>query len=202
LQAQKRLIGCLIDIGSASLLLCLVTFALARNIALLNGNEAGIVTSKASEFVAPCTVTQFQDIPSATKSCTDITIQDVTVPGAETLDLSKLKKGTKITFAGTTVRHVSRGRFCQNTETILQSFEFAEENVDLIQIGGTDITVEGAPGHVLDGNGQAWWDGIGMYRYHIFQATMLILSLREQRRNGKTQSLHGSQKGGWQVRRS
>jgi polygalacturonase len=42
-----------------------------------------------------------------------------------------------------------------------QTFAYEEENVDLIQIGGTDITVQGAPGHVLDGNGPAWWDGEG-----------------------------------------
>jgi hypothetical protein len=33
--------------------------------------------------------------------------------------------------------------------------------VDLIQIGGQDITVDGTEGHVLDGNGPAWWDGVG-----------------------------------------
>jgi hypothetical protein len=32
---------------------------------------------------------------------------------------------------------------------------------DLIQIGGTDITIQGEPGAVLDGNGPAWWDGLG-----------------------------------------
>jgi glyoxylase-like metal-dependent hydrolase (beta-lactamase superfamily II) len=37
----------------------------------------------------------------------------------------------------------------------VEKFEFAEDNVDLIQIGGKDITVEGTPGHVLDGNGPA-----------------------------------------------
>jgi hypothetical protein len=159
--ALEKLIGRLIDIRSGWLLFFLATFSLAINAALLNGNEAGIAASRTSEFVVPCTVTQFQDIPSATESCTDITIQDVTVPGAETLDLSELKKGTKITFAGTTVRQVRPGSLRQNTETMSQRFEFAEDNVDLIQIGGTDITVEGAPGHILDGNGQAWWDGLG-----------------------------------------
>jgi len=28
-------------------------------------------------------------------------------------------------------------------------------------IGGTDITITGADGHVIDGNGAAYWDGEG-----------------------------------------
>jgi polygalacturonase len=30
-----------------------------------------------------------------------------------------------------------------------------------IEIGGTDVTITGAAGHVIDGNGQAYWDGQG-----------------------------------------
>jgi hypothetical protein len=50
-----------------------------------------------------CTVTSYADVPAATASCTAITIQDVTVPGNSTLNLSKLKTGTTVTFAGRTV---------------------------------------------------------------------------------------------------
>jgi polygalacturonase len=28
-------------------------------------------------------------------------------------------------------------------------------------ISGSGITITGAPGHVIDGNGQAYWDGEG-----------------------------------------
>ena len=31
----------------------------------------------------------------------------------------------------------------------------------MITVGGTNITVQGAPGSVIDGNGGAWWDGQG-----------------------------------------
>jgi polygalacturonase len=47
------------------------------------------------------------------------------------------------------------------TLTLLKTFEYADWNTDLIEIGGKEITVEGAPGHIIDGNGPAWWDGIG-----------------------------------------
>jgi polygalacturonase len=42
-----------------------------------------------------------------------------------------------------------------------QKFLHKNHKDDLIQIGGTDITIQGAPGAVLDGNGALWWDGQG-----------------------------------------
>lgn len=42
-----------------------------------------------------------------------------------------------------------------------QFWEFAEANYNLLQVGGVNLTVQGTPGSVLDGNGAAWWDGIG-----------------------------------------
>ncbi|KAF2674514.1 glycoside hydrolase [Microthyrium microscopicum] len=94
-------------------------------------------------FGGRCTVSDFSEVADAVKSCTEIGIKDMKVPGGQTLDLKKLKAGAKVTFSGRT------------------TFEFADEDVDLIQISGRDITIQGTPGHVLDGNGPAWWDGIG-----------------------------------------
>jgi galacturan 1,4-alpha-galacturonidase len=31
----------------------------------------------------------------------------------------------------------------------------------LISVSGTKITINGASGHVIDGNGAKWWDGKG-----------------------------------------
>lgn len=36
-----------------------------------------------------------------------------------------------------------------------------DKNFDPILISGTDITITGAPGHVIEGNGAAYWDGLG-----------------------------------------
>lgn len=41
------------------------------------------------------------------------------------------------------------------------SFGYKEWDGPLISISGTDITVTGASGHVIDGNGSKWWDGKG-----------------------------------------
>jgi polygalacturonase len=65
------------------------------------------------------------------------------VPAGKMLNLVKLKTGTRITFAGRT------------------TFGYAEKREDQIQIGGRDIVVEGAPGHIIDGNGPQHWDGGG-----------------------------------------
>lgn len=37
----------------------------------------------------------------------------------------------------------------------------AGTNVLRSSVSGTDITVTGASGHVIDGNGAKWWDGKG-----------------------------------------
>jgi len=90
-----------------------------------------------------CYVTAYSAIPAATAACTSITLDGITVPGNSTVDLSKLKTGTKVTFKGTTF------------------WEYFDANYPFIKVGGTDLEITAAEGAVLDGNGQAWWDGLG-----------------------------------------
>ena len=92
---------------------------------------------------ASCT---FSDAASAIKgktSCTAIVLNNIAVPAGTTLDLTKLQDGTSVTFQGTT------------------SFGYKEWEGPLISVSGTKITVKGASGHVIDGNGAKWWDGKG-----------------------------------------
>ncbi|KAK4547939.1 hypothetical protein LTR36_010658 [Oleoguttula mirabilis] len=90
-----------------------------------------------------CYVTAYSAVAAATAACTSITLKNILVPGNQTLDLSKLRAGTTVTFAGTT------------------TFGFAEADYNLIEVGGTNITITAEKGAVIDGNGQAWWDGQG-----------------------------------------
>lgn len=76
-------------------------------------------------------------------SCTEITLQDITVPANQTLDMTGLKDGTHVTFAGTT------------------TFGYSLWVGPLIAFSGKNLLIDGAPGHVIDGNGSAWWDGQG-----------------------------------------
>ncbi|KAL1600515.1 hypothetical protein SLS60_006901 [Paraconiothyrium brasiliense] len=90
-----------------------------------------------------CIVTQYADVNATIASCTDITLSNILVPSGQTLDLTKLKTGATVTFAGKT------------------SFEYYDGNIDLIKVAGTDITITAESDAIIDGNGQAWWDGLG-----------------------------------------
>jgi polygalacturonase len=90
-----------------------------------------------------CYVTEYAAIPAATEACTSITLDGITVPGKSTIDLSKLQTGTKVTFKGKTF------------------WEYADANYAFIKVGGSDIEITAEQGAVLDGNGAAWWDGLG-----------------------------------------
>lgn len=81
---------------------------------------------------------------SASKaSCATITLSALTVPSGTTLDLTELEDGTTVVFEGTT------------------TWEYDEWEGPLFAVSGTKITVKGADGHQLDGQGAKWWDGEG-----------------------------------------
>ncbi|KAJ9625015.1 Polygalacturonase 1 [Taxawa tesnikishii (nom. ined.)] len=92
---------------------------------------------------ASCTFTDAASAIKGKSSCTNIVLNNIAVPAGTTLDLTKLTKGTTVTFEGTT------------------SFGYKEWSGPLISVSGTDITVKGASGHVIDCNGAKWWDGEG-----------------------------------------
>lgn len=99
-----------------------------------------------SERASSCTFSGSEGASSASKSktsCSTIVLSDVAVPSGTTLDLTDLKDGTSVIFEGTT------------------SFGYEEWDGPLISVSGTDITVTGAKGHVIDGDGSRWWDGKG-----------------------------------------
>ncbi|KAJ5776376.1 uncharacterized protein N7511_001387 [Penicillium nucicola] len=77
------------------------------------------------------------------KSCSTITLSNVAVPAGTTLDLTGLAKGTTVIFEGTT------------------TFGYKEWSGPLVSVSGTSITVKGASGAVLNGDGARWWDGKG-----------------------------------------
>lgn len=68
------------------------------------------------------------------------------------------------------------------------SFGYKEWEGPLISVSGTDITVSGASGHVIDGNGAKWWDGEGsnggktkpkmFYAHSLKQSTITGLNVK------------------------
>lgn len=92
------------------------------------------------------TTCTFTDAASASESktlCSTIVLSSIAVPSGTTLDMTGLNTGTTVTFEGTT------------------TFGYKEWSGPLISFSGTSITINGASGHVIDGNGAAWWDGKG-----------------------------------------
>ncbi|KAJ3374025.1 hypothetical protein GGF31_008241 [Allomyces arbusculus] len=79
-------------------------------------------------------------------SCSTITIKAFTVPGGQTLALDGLKDGTIVNFAGDV------------------TFGYKEWEGPLFRVSGASdsakVTVNGN-GHILDGQGQLYWDGKG-----------------------------------------
>ncbi|KAL8369901.1 hypothetical protein RB595_000316 [Gaeumannomyces hyphopodioides] len=88
----------------------------------------------------------FTDAAAAIKgktSCTTIILRDITVPAGQTLNMTGLKDGTHVTFAGTT------------------TFGHTLWAGPLVAFTGNNLLIDGAAGHVIDCNGSAWWDGVG-----------------------------------------
>nr|UOH22610.1 endo-polygalacturonase precursor [Penicillium oxalicum] len=90
-----------------------------------------------------CTFTSAASAIAGKASCSNIVLSNVAVPAGQTLDLTGLKTGTKVTFEGTT------------------TFGYKEWAGPLIKVSGSQITVQGAPGAVIDAGGARWWDGKG-----------------------------------------
>jgi polygalacturonase len=73
-----------------------------------------------------------------------ITLDNIHAPVSSAIILTKLKTGAEVVFSGTT------------TFGFTTSSQFKP-----IQINGNNITIRGAPGSVIDGGGQQYWDGLG-----------------------------------------
>lgn len=102
---------------------------------------SGAVVSASAE---PCIITEYAGIAAAVSTCSEITLRDIYAPENSSIDLSGALPGSVITFAGTT------------------TFAFTNSSTfKPIVLGGSDITVTGEEGHIIDGNGQAYWDGLG-----------------------------------------
>ncbi|KAG4413119.1 hypothetical protein IFR04_013736 [Cadophora malorum] len=116
--------------------------------AVVKSSSVAVVkaTSAASVANAPasCTASEYAQITSVVAACTNIVLENISAPASSTILLDKLQTGSTVTFAGKTTFGTT-----------------ADDDFDPIYIGGTDITITGAPGHVIDGNGAAYWDGEG-----------------------------------------
>lgn len=134
---------------------------------------SSVITAAADASDASCTFSGSSGAASASaskKSCSTIVLSDVAVPSGTTLDLTDLEDGTSVIFEGTT------------------SFGYEEWDGPLVSVSGTGITVSGASGHVIDGDGSRWWDGKGsnggttkpkfFYAHDLTSSTITGLNLK------------------------
>ncbi|KAL1306205.1 hypothetical protein AAFC00_004303 [Neodothiora populina] len=102
--------------------------------------------AKLEDRATTCTFSGSGGAAAAIKSkasCATIVLSALAVPSGTTLDLTKLNKGTTVIFEGTT------------------TFGYKEWDGPLLSISGTSLTVKGASGAVLDGQGSKYWDTKG-----------------------------------------
>ncbi|XP_057658692.1 polygalacturonase-like [Diorhabda carinulata] len=95
-----------------------------------------------SSVTGDCTITKFSQVNTVLSSCKNIIISNLLVPGGEQL-LLNLQNGSTLTFEGVT------------------RFEVFHWEGHLVKVVGDNVTVEGAPGSILDAQGEKYWDGQG-----------------------------------------
>ncbi|KAF4975742.1 hypothetical protein FZEAL_7519 [Fusarium zealandicum] len=121
-------------------------FASALFLAALAGSAVAAPTAPHTNVTSACTFSGpngASKASAAQASCATMVLSNVAVPAGETLDLGKLKDGTHVIFKGET------------------TWGYKEWSGPLLLIGGNKITVEGAKGAILNGDGARWWDGLG-----------------------------------------
>lgn len=120
------------------------SFRAAGSVTAAPTSPSPTATTASGNGGTTCTVTAPADIASAVASCTNIELNNISMPASSTLDLTGLLPSAAVVFSGTT------------------TFGYTPDSgFDPIAVSGSYISISGAEGAVLDGNGQAYWDGLG-----------------------------------------
>ncbi|XP_072380408.1 polygalacturonase-like [Diabrotica undecimpunctata] len=89
-----------------------------------------------------CTIREFSQVTEIVKECSNIVIEDLVVPAYSTL-LLNLQNRSMVTFTGNVV------------------FEVGYWEGPLLEISGDGVKVQGTAGHVINAQGEKYWDGQG-----------------------------------------
>ncbi|KAN0065991.1 hypothetical protein ACQY0O_000082 [Thecaphora frezii] len=124
----------------------LAAMALVLPATVTNASPTGFLSFAAQArtmSLADCHFTTAVGVAAGKKKCHKLTLGDIHVPAGQTLDLTGLRDGTHVVFAGKV------------------TFGYAEWWGPLISVSGKRITVTQKAEAVLDGEGCRWWDGLG-----------------------------------------
>ncbi|ERL89407.1 hypothetical protein D910_06775 [Dendroctonus ponderosae] len=121
--------------------------------------QASIKDAKSDEA---CHVTQFYQVDVAVEICDVIVLENLFVPGGETLNLL-LKDNTTVYFSGNI------------------TFGYYEWEGPLIAINATNAVIEGKDDSILNGQGELHWDGLGEWgsvkpKFFVMQLHNSIMS--------------------------
>lgn len=109
---------------------------------------------------ASCTFTAASAASKSKKDCGTIVLDNIAVPSGTTLDLTDLESGThaSLRFPYIIELLINFDQVIFEGET---TWGYEEWSGPLFSVSGEDITVTGASGHSLNGDGSKWWDGEG-----------------------------------------
>ncbi|EEA21242.1 hypothetical protein TMatcc_009352 [Talaromyces marneffei ATCC 18224] len=138
-------------ISTAATFTSSVTFSSALTLTTVSSVSVPLIspsvttsTPMAASSATSCICTDYSQISSAVTSCTNIVLSNIAAPNGSAIDLSGLQAGTTVTFDGST------------------TFGFTNSSsFNPMIISGVGITITANPGAIIDGNGQAYWDGLG-----------------------------------------
>ncbi|KAL1509619.1 hypothetical protein ABEB36_004329 [Hypothenemus hampei] len=91
-----------------------------------------------------CAIKTIQDVSKVTSTCQNINIEDLVVPAGETLTLDLIEKAT-VTLKGNI------------------TFGYVNWIGPLMRVYGSNVTIKGEKGHVLNGQGELYWDSLGSW---------------------------------------
>lgn len=131
----------IVSVAASSAVVSTTAVSAASNSTSSSGAAGGEVSNATASD--SCTFTDVDSAVSGKADCTDIILSGIEVPAGTTLDMTDLTDGTTVTFEGTT------------------TFGYEEWDGPLISFSGTDITIQGADGHLINMGGEQWWDGEG-----------------------------------------
>lgn len=117
--------------------------------------------AKLDERATTCTFTDAASASKSKTSCSTIVLSNIAVPSGTTLDMTKLNSGTHVNIPKRPVSLHMSNHYSQVIFEGTTTFGYKEWAGPLVSVSGSDITVTGAAGSVLDGGGSRWWDGEG-----------------------------------------
>ena len=116
----------------------------------------------------PCIVTAYAS-SLAIASCSSMILSDISALASSWIDHSRLKTGPSCFCWRDHAYRISKMLSLDYYLFLKEMFGITKsDSFNPTAISGTVVTIVGQSGHVIDGNGQAYWDGQEYYHYYYY----------------------------------